>query len=70
MLTVDTDQQILVQLAQNPGQTDDERFEFTTGLQGLLRELQQINATGNEAAAELIKYRRNFLKDPSRVLRI
>lgn len=66
------DDKILVQLGTaNPGRTDEEKRQWTEGLKLVLKELRQKDTRDPDVVAtEIAKYRRQFLKDPSRVLNL
>lgn len=55
----------------NPGRTDEEKRQWTEGLKLVLKELRQKDTRDPDVVAtEIAKYRRQFLKDPSRVLNL
>jgi hypothetical protein len=61
---------MLVQLGTaNPGKTPEEKQQWNDGLRLVLRDLrQQDTKDPNIVAMEISKYRRQFLKDDSRVI--
>ncbi|EON65610.1 hypothetical protein W97_04848 [Coniosporium apollinis CBS 100218] len=65
-----SDDKILVQLGTtNPGRTPEEKHQWTEGLKLVLKDLRQLNTRDPDVVATAIaNYRRQFLKDPSRVL--
>jgi hypothetical protein len=55
----------------NPGRTDEEKRQWAEGLRLVLKELRQKDTRDPDVVAtEIAKYRRQFLKDPSRVLNL
>ena len=55
----------------NPGRTDEEKRQWVEGLRLVLKGLRQKGTRDLDVVAEEIaKYRRQFLKDPSRVLNL
>ncbi|KAF2868220.1 hypothetical protein BDV95DRAFT_160348 [Massariosphaeria phaeospora] len=67
-----TGEKLLVQLGTaNPGSSPDERQRWNSDLRGVLKTLRQKNLKDpNGIADEIIRYRREFLKDSSRVINI
>lgn len=65
-------EKLLVQLGTaNPGKTQDERQQWNNGLRSVLQELRQKNIKDpNGIAREIAKYRRQFLKDETRVVNL
>lgn len=65
-------EKLLVQLGTaNPGKTQDERQQWNNGLRGVLQDLRQKNIRDpNGIAQEIAKYRRQFLKDETRVVNL
>ncbi|KAF1998954.1 hypothetical protein P154DRAFT_438119 [Amniculicola lignicola CBS 123094] len=63
---------ILVQLGTaNPGKTPEEKKEWNDGLRLVLKELRQKNIKDpNGIAQEIAKFRREFLKDDTRVVNL
>ncbi|KAF2138934.1 uncharacterized protein K452DRAFT_360700 [Aplosporella prunicola CBS 121167] len=63
---------VLVQLGiVNPGRTEEEQTEWRAGLKQVLKQLREQNVKNAESVASAItEYRREFLKDPSRVLNL
>jgi hypothetical protein len=55
----------------NPGRTPEEKDQYREGLKLVIRELrQQKTQDATVVATQISKYRRQFLKDDSRVLDI
>ncbi|KAH9880988.1 hypothetical protein J1614_001481 [Plenodomus biglobosus] len=67
-----TGEKLLVQLGTaNPGETPEERQKWNDGLRGVLKELRVKNIKDpNGIAAEIAKYRRQFLNDETRVVNL
>jgi hypothetical protein len=65
-------EKLLVQLGTaNPGKSPEERFRWNEGLRDVLKELRQRNIKDpNGIAMEIARYRREFLKDDSRVVNL
>ncbi|KAJ4355113.1 hypothetical protein N0V95_003195 [Ascochyta clinopodiicola] len=65
-------EKLLVQLGTaNPGKTQDERQQWNNGLRSVLQDLRQKNIKDpNGIAREIAKYRRQFLKDETRVVNL
>ena len=63
---------LLVQLGTaNPGKTSEEKQRWNDGLRGVLKELRQKNIKDpNGIAAEIARYRRQFLNDDTRVVNL
>ncbi|OCK79457.1 hypothetical protein K432DRAFT_299828, partial [Lepidopterella palustris CBS 459.81] len=63
---------ILVQLGTaNPGRTEEEKQQWTEGLKLVLRQLRQKDTKDPDVVAtEIANFRRQFLKDPTRVLNL
>ncbi|KAF2454198.1 hypothetical protein BDY21DRAFT_366311 [Lineolata rhizophorae] len=56
---------------ENPGRTDEERRQYTAGLMQIINALSINDPNILElVGSTIVKYRRDFLKDPSRVLNI
>lgn len=77
LLTLDlltTDNAILVQLGShsaNPGQTDEEREQYSNGLMRLIRRLKTDDITDiEEIANRITQYRREFIGDVSKIFSI
>ncbi|KAF1833605.1 hypothetical protein BDW02DRAFT_580226 [Decorospora gaudefroyi] len=67
-----TGDKLLVQLGTaNPGKTSEEKQRWNDGLRGVLKELRQKNIKDpNGIAAEIARYRRQFLNDDTRVVNL
>ncbi|KAJ4290569.1 hypothetical protein N0V90_010786 [Kalmusia sp. IMI 367209] len=67
-----TCEKLLVQLGTaNPGKTQEERQRWNDGLRGVLKDLRQKNTKDpNGIAMEIANYRRQFLKDDTRVVNL
>ncbi|KAF2758921.1 hypothetical protein EJ05DRAFT_326466 [Pseudovirgaria hyperparasitica] len=67
-----TDNLILLQLGTtNPGRTDEEQSEWKEGLKGVLKTLKQSKTHElNLIVNAIANYRRDFLKDPTRILNL
>lgn len=65
-------EKLLVQLGTaNPGKTADEKQLWNDGLRGVLTDLRKRRIKDPSGiAAEIIKYRREFLKDDTRVVNL
>ena len=65
-------EKLLVQLGTaNPGKTGDEKQLWNDGLRGVLTDLRKRRIKDPSGiAAEIIKYRREFLKDDTRVVNL
>jgi hypothetical protein len=65
-----TGDRLLVQLGTaNPGKTSEEKQRWNDGLRGVLKDLRQRNIKDpNGIAAEIARFRREFLKDDTRVV--
>ncbi|UPX09353.1 uncharacterized protein EKO05_0000044 [Ascochyta rabiei] len=65
-------EKLLVQLGTaNPGKTQDERQQWNNGLRSVLQDLRQKNIKDpNGIAREIANYRRQFLKDETRVVNL
>ncbi|KAF9696436.1 hypothetical protein EKO04_005730 [Ascochyta lentis] len=65
-------EKLLVQLGTaNPGKTQDERQQWNNGLRSVLQDLRQKNIKDpNGIARAIAKYRRQFLKDETRVVNL
>lgn len=65
-------EKLLVQLGTaNPGKTQDERQQWNNGLRSVLQDLRQKNIKDPDGIArEIAKYRRQFLKDETRVVNL
>jgi hypothetical protein len=63
---------LLVQLGTaNPGKTAEEKQRWNDGLRGVLKELRKKSIKDpNGIAVEIAKYRREFLKDDTRVVNL
>ena len=67
-----TGEKLLVQLGTaNPGKTAEEKQKWNDGLRGVLKELRTKNIKDpNGIAAEIARYRRQFLNDDTRVVNL
>ncbi|KAH8711999.1 hypothetical protein GQ44DRAFT_776339 [Phaeosphaeriaceae sp. PMI808] len=67
-----TGETLLVQLGTaNPGKTPEEKQQWNDGLRGVLKELRKKSIKDpNGIAAEIAKYRRQFLDDDTRVVNL
>jgi hypothetical protein len=67
-----TGETLLVQLGTaNPGKTTEEKQQWNDGLRGVLKELRKKSIKDpNGIAAEIAKYRREFLNDDTRVVNL
>lgn len=63
---------ILVQLGTlNPGKTEEDKARWAAGLRALISNLRTEGVKDTDVvAAEIAAYRRQFFKDPSRILDI
>lgn len=70
--TLHIGEKLLVQLGTaNPGETPQEKQLWNDGLRAVLKELRQRNTKDpNGIAMEIAKYRRQFLKDDTRVVNL
>ncbi|KAL2358881.1 hypothetical protein BJ546DRAFT_833667, partial [Cryomyces antarcticus] len=67
-----TDDKVLVQMGTtNPGRTNEEKQQWTEGLKSVIKELRERNTKDPDVVAQKIaEYRRNFLKDPTKILNL
>lgn len=67
-----TDDMMLVQLGtDNPGGSEEEQKQWTDGLRLVLKDLRHKNTKDPDVVATAISnYRREFLKDPTQVLKL
>ncbi|KAK5295313.1 hypothetical protein LTR16_001161 [Cryomyces antarcticus] len=55
----------------NPGRTNEEKQQWTEGLKSVIKELRERNTKDPDVVAQKIaEYRRNFLKDPTKILNL
>ncbi|TKA58743.1 hypothetical protein B0A49_11590 [Cryomyces minteri] len=66
------DDKVLVQMGTtNPGRTNEEKQQWTDGLKSVIKELRECNTKDPDVVAQKIaEYRRNFLKDPTKILNL